>query len=101
MHNNNQIKKLSFTPQKIQLDKFAYTFATRNFDLNHGRFWTKKLVKNMLPPIESFHLKEIFEVYNIPQIDKTRLVKVSPFQYIPIMDMTALIMMFFIAIRLF
>jgi hypothetical protein len=99
----NEKKVLNYTPKKIKIDLYTYHFNTKFSDVGKGKgkFWTKKFNKNFLPAIEKNHLKEIITMYGLPSIDDTRNVIISPFQFVPVIDITALSILVFIALRLF
>jgi hypothetical protein len=73
---------------------YHYYFNTKKDE--NKIFWTKKFVRNFLPPIEKHALQGIFEMYGLPSINIRRQKLISSFQFVPVVDLLFL----FILIKL-
>ena len=47
----------------------------------------RKRIREFLGNIEKYALSSIFKMYGLPQIDESRDIYLSPFQFIPIVDL--------------
>lgn len=63
-----------------------YKFNTNKNEVSEGKVWTSKFFRRYLPPIRKIILKEFFQQYNLPDIEREREIKFSFFNLIPIID---------------
>lgn len=83
-------KNINFVPQKIKIELYNYYFNTNKKEFLKGKVWTKKFIKEFLPPIDKNTLQGIFKMYDLPKIDEKRKIEISTFQMIPIIDIIIL-----------
>jgi hypothetical protein len=79
------------TIKAIKVEQYVYSFAVPSELQRTKRLWTKKYVKDFLPPINKDALSQIFEMYGIPKINEKRKIYISPFQNIPVIDIVILL----------
>jgi hypothetical protein len=95
-------KELVFEAKMIKVDMYVYKFNTNKTDLNEGnKIWTKKLFRHYLPAIDKKILKEFFEQYNLPDLEKPRNIIINSFNLIPVIDITIIILFLSIIFRIF
>ncbi len=90
---------MTFEPKMIKIDMYVYKFNPNKTEVHDGKFWTKKLFRHYLPAIDKKVLKEFFEQYNLPDLEKPRNVSLNSFNLIPVIDITILILSLSIGFR--
>jgi hypothetical protein len=93
-------KDMTFEPKMIKIDMYVYKFNSNKTEVHDGKIWTKKLFRHYLPAIDKKVLKEFFEQYNLPDLEKPRNVRLNSFNLIPVIDITILILSLSVGFRM-
>lgn len=79
---------MDITPRKVKIDLFNYKFKEiSKYSQNKKIMFIRKRIREFLGNIEKYALSSIFKMYGLPQIDESRDIYLSPFQFIPIVDL--------------
>jgi hypothetical protein len=62
--------------------------------LSSKKIFRKKFAKEFLPPVEKHALSPIFQMYGLPTINENRTITVSPFQFIPVIELSIMFVLF-------
>jgi hypothetical protein len=89
---NAPLKEFNYKPEKIKITLWNYTFTSIQEYEKTRNYWNKKYIKDFLRDIDSDMLMSIFQKYSLPNIDVNRIIRINPFQQIPVIDLVIIVM---------
>lgn len=89
--NTAELYRLASKPRLIKIESYSYSFTSESEYHKTKKYWKKKFIKDFLPMIDKNALTHIFKTYELPSIDDKRVVNVSPFQNVPVIDIVIFI----------